>query len=95
MDFGITSVQISSCSCHCGKALTSLQLPEKCLIIGIIRQQQVILTSAEPTIWTGDYILAVALNSAFVPMLNFTLKKRHPVHYSPPKCLIKKSTNIY
>nr|WP_041555104.1 TrkA C-terminal domain-containing protein [Nostoc sp. PCC 7524] len=95
MKFGLTSVRISSCSCHCGKALTSLQLPEKCVIIGILREQQVILVSAEPTIWHGDYILAVALNSALVPMLNFALNKRHSVHYSPPKCLIKKSTNIY
>ncbi|MBW4431268.1 MAG: TrkA C-terminal domain-containing protein [Pelatocladus maniniholoensis HA4357-MV3] len=92
MALGLISVKIMSNSCHCGKALTSLFLPESCIVIGMIRNNQVILASADPIIWYGDYLLAVALSSASVPMLNFVLNKKHPVHYSPKECFIKKPT---
>jgi hypothetical protein len=32
------------------------------MFIGIIRNNKVILTSAEPIIWCGDYVLAIALS---------------------------------
>ncbi|MBW4429306.1 MAG: hypothetical protein KME50_34155 [Nostoc desertorum CM1-VF14] len=92
MALGLISVKILSNICYCGKALTSLSLPESCIILGIVRNNQVILASAEPIIWYGDYILAVALNSASVPMLNFVLNKKHPVHYLPKECFINNST---
>ena len=92
MALGLISVKILSNRCYCGKALTSLSLPESCIVLGVIRNNQVILESAEPIIWYGDYILAVALNSASVPLLNFVLNKKHPVSYSAKECFIKNST---
>jgi Trk K+ transport system NAD-binding subunit len=88
MALGLISEKISSNSCHCGIALSSLKLPEKCFALGIIRNNEIILASADPTIWYGDEILAVALNSATIPMLKFVLKKTHPVHYSCTECPI-------
>ncbi|MDZ7951690.1 hypothetical protein [Nostoc sp. DedQUE09] len=92
MALALTSVKIVSNSCHCGKALTSLLLPKNCIFLGIVRNNQVILASAEPIIWHGDYVLAVALNLASVPLLNFVLNKKHPVLYSAKECFIKNST---
>ncbi|MBH8553350.1 TrkA C-terminal domain-containing protein [Nostocaceae cyanobacterium CENA357] len=92
MALSLISVRILSNSYHCGRALTSLSLPESCIVLGIVRNNQVIQASAEPIIWYGDYILAVALNSASVPMLSFVLNKKHPIHYSPKECFIKNST---
>ncbi len=95
MTLGLTSVKIPINSCHCGIALTSLQLPEKCFVLGVVRDNQLILASAEPIIWCGDYVLAIALNSALVPALKVALSKKHPVHYSHKECFIKNSTIMY
>jgi Trk K+ transport system NAD-binding subunit len=92
MALGLINVKILSNSYHCGRALTSLSLPESCIFLGIVRNNQVILASAEPIIWHGDYVLAVALNSASVPLLNFVLNKKHPVRYSAKECFLKNST---
>lgn len=95
MALGLTSTKITNNSCHCGIALTSLKLPRKCFALGIIRDKQIILASAEPTIWCEDYILAVALNASSVPELKFTLSKTHPVHYSSQECPIKNLKTTY
>ncbi|WP_414528045.1 hypothetical protein [Nodularia chucula] len=89
MALGLKTAKITSNSCHCGIALTSLKLPKKCFALGIIRDNQIILSSAEPIIWCEDDILAVALSAASVPELKFALNKRHPVHYSSQECPIK------
>lgn len=89
MALGLISTKIMNNSCHCGIALTSLKLPEKCFALGIIRDKQIILASAKPIIWCEDYILAVALSAASVPELKFVLNKTHPVHYSSQECPIK------
>ncbi|MFQ4140884.1 hypothetical protein [Chlorogloeopsis sp. ULAP02] len=81
MALGLISVKIWGNSCHCGKALTSLNLPNECVIIGVVRDTQVILVNAEPIICNGDYILAVALNPALVPMLKVALNKRYSSHF--------------
>ena len=75
-------VQIQFNSCYCGVDLNSLQLPNNCQCLGIVRNKKVILASENPTISCGDYILAVALFSGFAPELEFTLKKTHPVLWS-------------
>ncbi|MDM9381654.1 hypothetical protein QUB80_13175 [Chlorogloeopsis sp. ULAP01] len=89
MALGLISVKIWGNSCHCGKALTSLNLPNECVIIGVVRDTEVILVNAEPIICNGDYILAVALNPALVPMLKVTLNKRYPSYYFPQEYFTK------
>jgi Trk K+ transport system NAD-binding subunit len=95
MALGLISVKIPFNSCHSGIALTSLQLPEKCFVLGIVRDNQLILASAEPIIWCGDYVLAIALSQALVPALKVALNKNHPIHYSHKECFIKNSTIMY
>ncbi|OKH57967.1 TrkA C-terminal domain-containing protein [Scytonema sp. HK-05] len=92
MALGLTSVKITLNSCHCGMVLTTLQLPEKCLVMGIVRDNLLILASAEPIIWYGDYVLAIALSQALVPALKVALNKKHPIHYSHKECFIKNLT---
>jgi hypothetical protein len=81
MELGLTSEKIQINSCYCDITLTSIQLPQNCFVLGIVRENQIILASAEPTIWCGDYVLALAFSSALFPALKFTLNKRHPVYY--------------
>ncbi|HLO48735.1 MAG TPA: hypothetical protein VK211_10010 [Kamptonema sp.] len=56
----LIQVQIQFNSCYCGTALDSLQLPDNCQCLGLLRNKIVILASDRPTIFCGDYILAVA-----------------------------------
>ncbi|MBW4559361.1 MAG: TrkA C-terminal domain-containing protein [Trichormus sp. ATA11-4-KO1] len=91
MASSLISANITSNSCYCGIPLNSLKLPEKCFVIGLIRDNQVILASTEPTIWYGDVILTVALSASLVPMLKLVIHKTHPVHYSSQECLINNS----
>lgn len=95
MALGLINTKITNNSCHCGISLASLKLPEKCFALGIIRANQIILASTEPTIWCEDYILAVALSAALVPELKLALNKKHPVHYSSQECLINHSKITY
>jgi NhaP-type Na+/H+ and K+/H+ antiporter len=92
MELGLINVKIQINSLYCGLALSKLHLPEKCVLMGIIRDNKVILASAEPTICCGDELLALAFNSAHLPALKAALKKTHPIYYSFNECLLNNST---
>ncbi|MFH7028474.1 MAG: hypothetical protein ACHBN1_24560 [Heteroscytonema crispum UTEX LB 1556] len=92
MALGLISVKIQINSCCCGVALSSLHLPESCFVMGLIRDNHVILASKKPTICCGDDVLAIALKSAEIPALKFALNKTHPVYYSFNECLLNNST---
>jgi NhaP-type Na+/H+ and K+/H+ antiporter len=92
MALGLISVKIQINSSYCGIALSSLHLPEKCFLIGLVRDNQVILANQEPTICCGDEVLAIALNSPQVPALKFALNKTHSIYYSFNECLLNNST---
>ena len=89
MALGLIDVTIEINSCHCGVTLSSLKLPQSCFLIGLVRDNQVILASAEPTIHCRDKLLGVALNPALVPTLKFVLGKTHPVYCSFDECFLK------
>ena len=78
----LVNVLITANNCHCGVALTAINLPPNCIMFGIARQGQFIIAVDEPTIYCEDYILAVGLSSAITPTLEFILKKTHPVSWS-------------
>lgn len=82
----LIQVQIQFTSCYCGTALTAIQLPDNCIFLGIVRAGRMIIASAEPTIFCGDYVLALALKPAIVPAVTVILKKTHPVFWSPLQC---------
>ena len=82
-------VLISANSAYCGIYLTEIKLPDKCAFLGILRESQVISATDNPTIFAGDYILAIAIHPMMVPALKVTLKKIHSVYYSLNSCLLE------
>ncbi len=82
-------VLIQPNSIYCGIPLNEIQLPEKCSFLGILRKEQVIPAQENPEIYSGDYILAIAIHPMMVPALKVTLKKIHSVYYSLNACLLE------
>ncbi|MBN3888817.1 MAG: TrkA C-terminal domain-containing protein [Nostoc sp. JL31] len=82
-------VLIQTNSIYCGIHLAEIQLPEKCSFLGILREAKVISATDNPTIFSGDYILAIATHPMMVPALKVTLKKIHSVYYSLNSCLLE------
>ncbi|MEH2053448.1 MAG: TrkA C-terminal domain-containing protein [Nostoc sp.] len=85
----LLGVFIEDNSVYCGLHLTEIKLPERCIFVGILRESQVISATDNPTIFVGDYVLAIATHSMMVPALKVTLKKIHSVYYSFNNCLLE------
>lgn len=80
----LVGATIQANSCYCGIPLKKIQLPDNCLMLGLVRQGNLMLASAEePTVYCGDRLLALALHPAIAPTLKVSLKKTHPVSWSP------------
>lgn len=84
--FGVI-VQMNSS--HCGLQTSAIQVPEQCAILGLLRQEQIILASEDPAIFVGDVILAIALHPMLVPAFKVALKRSHPIYYSLNDCLLE------
>ncbi|MGF2035360.1 MAG: TrkA C-terminal domain-containing protein [Nostoc sp. CmiVER01] len=82
-------VLIEANSIFCGIYLTEIKLPDQCFFLGILRESQVISATDNPSIFAGDYILAIATHHMMVPALKVTLKKIHSVYYSLNSCLLE------
>lgn len=82
-------VLIQANSVYCGIHLTEIQLPDRCAFLGILRQNQILSATDNPTIFVGDYILAIATHPMMIPALKVTLKKIHSVYYSLNSCLLE------
>jgi hypothetical protein len=76
-------------SYHCGVSLNQLELPQTCVVLGLVRGSQVLLASTNPLIHSGDYIIAVALDPTLIPALKVVLRKTVPVYYSLNDCSIQ------
>lgn len=83
-------VSVQQNSVYCGVSLTSIQLPEHCALLGILRDNQIILINESPENYAEDYILAISIHPMMTPALKVLLKKTHPIYYSMNDC----STNI-
>ncbi|MDZ8187084.1 MAG: TrkA C-terminal domain-containing protein [Nostoc sp. ChiSLP02] len=82
-------VLIQPNSIYPGIHLNEIQLPEKCSFLGILREDRIIPAQENPEIYSGDYILAIAMHPMMVPALKVTLKKIHSVYYSLNTCLLE------
>ncbi|MCC5603600.1 TrkA C-terminal domain-containing protein [Nostoc favosum] len=89
LDPSLFGVLIQANSIYCGIDLTEIKLPDKCVVLGILRESKVISATDNPTIFAGDYILAIATHPMMVPALKVTLKKIHSVYYSLNSCLLE------
>jgi TrkA-C domain len=84
--FGVT-IQFNSS--YCGMQLSAVKIPERCELLGLLRQERLIPISEHPSISVGDVVLAIALHPMFVPALKVALKRSHPVFYSLNDCLLE------
>ena len=75
-------------SIYCGVRLVQIELPDRCAMLGLIRAGQFIPVSANPTVYSGDYILCIAIHPMMVPALKVTFKKTHPISYFPNNCAL-------
>jgi NhaP-type Na+/H+ and K+/H+ antiporter len=82
MGLALISAKVQINSCYFGMILSSVHLPKDCLLLGLVRNKQILLASTETTIFCGDEIVGIALNSSQLPALKYTLNKTHPVYYS-------------
>jgi hypothetical protein len=85
----VFSVKIQPNSSLCGIHLTAITVPEKCALLGLLRDNCIIPIGENPAIYAGDFVLAIALHPMMVPALKVVLKRTHPVYYSLQDCLIK------
>jgi len=86
VDPSLLGVKVQFNSVYCGKYLTTIPVPKNCIILGCLRNQEVISSSQNPLINIGDYILAITLHPMMLPELEFILKKTCPVYYSLNDC---------
>jgi Trk K+ transport system NAD-binding subunit len=96
MSFGepnLVGVTIQENSSYCGVILSRIQLPENCVAVGLLRKEQLILAGNKPTVQSGDYLLALALNPAVVPALKIILRKTHPISWFPLRCSLNWEDN--
>jgi len=81
----LVGIQIQPNSCYCGTSLSTIQLPHQCIILGILRSDQVILPSDNPILNCEDYIVAMAIDPGQTPALRAMLKRTYPLcHLSNP-----------
>ncbi|MEH2204940.1 MAG: potassium transporter TrkA [Nostoc sp.] len=85
----LVGVFIEDNSVYCGIYLSDIKLPDKCVFLGVLRENQVISATDNLSIFARDYILAIATHPMMIPVLKVTLKKIHSVYYSLNSCLLE------
>lgn len=71
----LIQVWIQPHSQHCGCKVSQICLPKQCQIMGLIRQEEVILAGEDPIICSNDLVIAVAINPMFLPELKLCLER--------------------
>jgi len=73
----LDEIRIQFNSIHCGQRLSAVQntLPAQCHILGLIRDNKVIVAAEDPTVLDQDVLIVVSLDSSLVPSLKVHLKK--------------------
>ncbi len=66
-------------SVHLGKPLRSIQLPDSCHFLGLVRAEKLIYLQQNPVIEEGDCLIAIALNPAISPHLGHCLQLKQNV----------------
>lgn len=85
----LLGVRIQPNSSLCGLQLSAVKVPEQCILLGLLRQRQVITFRENPSIYTEDIVLAMALHPMLTPALKVALKESHRIYYSLNDCLLK------
>ncbi len=73
------SVLMTTDSIYCGMSLAEIKLPQKCSLLGLVKEGQVITVKDNPVIHPGDCILATVTHPMMLPVLEVILKRIHSV----------------
>ncbi|WP_413165904.1 TrkA C-terminal domain-containing protein [Capilliphycus salinus ALCB114379] len=75
----VVSIRVSSNSCYCGTPLRDILLPEECEMLGLFRENHIILANNNPPIQPNDILLAIAINPMSAPELKVFLNRLKPL----------------
>ncbi|MEA5451104.1 TrkA C-terminal domain-containing protein [Leptolyngbya sp. CCNP1308] len=62
-------------SAFLGAKLSEVTLPERCFLLGLVRENQVYSLADNPEILEKDWLVAVALDEALMPELDLCLRQ--------------------
>jgi len=68
---------------YIGKPIDSIPVPDCCAILGLVRQDNLILAASNPVIEEEDYLIAVAMNPQILPELKHCLNRTQQLHWKP------------
>lgn len=68
-------------SIYCGISLEEIRLPKQCYLLGLVRQNEMILTCDNPIVQEQDLLLAVAIDPSLSPELEVCLKQTQYVSW--------------
>jgi len=73
----VNEIRIQFNSLHCGQCLSAVQnaLPAPCHILGLIRDNKVIVMAENPTLLDQDVLIVLSLDSSLMPLLKVHPKK--------------------
>jgi uncharacterized protein with PhoU and TrkA domain len=92
----LVAANININSCYCGRNLKTIQLPESCIFLGVVRKGKILLLSDEDIeIWCGDYLMAIAFKPSLAPALKVILHKTHHVSWFPSRSRVKEENERF
>lgn len=71
----LSEISINSDSPICGKSLKNLNMPKDCILISVIRDEEVIIPNGFTILQTGDCVVAVSSNENQQILKNFFIGK--------------------
>ena len=92
----LVAANINVNSCYCGRNLKTIQLPESCIFLGVVRKGKILLLSDEDIeLWCGDYLMAIAFKPSVAPALKVILHKTHHVSWFPSRSRVKEENEPF
>lgn len=72
---------VSINSQYLGEPIQSIAVPNCCFLLGLVRRRNLIETVKNPRVQAQDWLLAVALNPAYLPELLSSLKRTRKIYW--------------
>lgn len=72
----LSEIVISELAAVCGRSLRDISLPRDCILISVIRDEEVIIPNGFTVLQCGDYIIAVSSQADQEELKNYFLKKK-------------------
>jgi trk system potassium uptake protein TrkA len=72
----ISEISIKNSSPVCGKSLKDIDIPKDCILISVIRDEEVIIPNGFTLLQAGDYVIAVSSNDNQQILKNFFITQQ-------------------